>query len=86
VTPSPGARRRVEAELVTQVAGTRHRERVETALGNQSAHVLVDDLEQGLQVVDAWAAEHLEVICRDARAWATGSPTPGRSSSVPTAR
>jgi histidinol dehydrogenase len=70
VTPSPELVDAVEAELVTQVAATRHRERVETALGNQSAHVLVDDLDQGLQVVDAWAAEHLEVICRDARTWA----------------
>jgi histidinol dehydrogenase len=43
---------------------------VETALGNQSAYVLVDDLEQGLTVVDEWAAEHLEVVTRDARAWA----------------
>ena len=49
---------------------TRHRERVEAALGAQSAYVLVDDLEQGLAVVDAWAAEHLEVVTRDARAWA----------------
>jgi histidinol dehydrogenase len=60
----------VDRELATQVASTRHRDRVETALRNQSAHVLVDDLEQGLTVVDAWAAEHLEVLTRDARAWA----------------
>jgi histidinol dehydrogenase len=32
--------------------------------------VLVRDLEQGLIVVDAYAAEHLEVITADARAWA----------------
>ena len=70
VTPSPELVEAVDAELATQVAATKHRERVETALTNQSAHVLVDDLEQGLDVVDTWAAEHLEVICRDARAWA----------------
>ena len=34
----------------------------------QSAYVLVDDLEQGLTVVDEWAAEHLEVVTRDAAA------------------
>ena len=28
------------------------------------------DLEQGLAVVDAYAAEHLEVVTADARAWA----------------
>ena len=30
----------------------------------------VDDLEQGLRVVDAYAAEHLEIQTVDARAWA----------------
>ena len=57
----------VDVELDKQVAATRHRERVETALAGQAAHVLVDDLDAGLRVVDSWAAEHLEVITRDAR-------------------
>jgi histidinol dehydrogenase len=34
----------------------------------QSAAVLVDDLDHGLRVVDAYAAEHLEIQTRDARA------------------
>jgi histidinol dehydrogenase len=33
-----------------------------------AATVLVDDLDAGLAVVDAWAAEHLEVVTRDAAA------------------
>jgi histidinol dehydrogenase len=70
VTPSRELLDAVDRELDKQVPATRHRERVETALGNQSAYVLVDDLEQGLTVVDEWAAEHLEVLTRDARAWA----------------
>ena len=70
VTPSAPLLDAVDAELAGQLAATRHRERVETALRNQSAHVLVDDLEQGLAVVDEWAAEHLEVLTRDPRAWA----------------
>jgi histidinol dehydrogenase len=70
VTPSRELLDAVDRELDKQVPATRHRERVETALGNQSAYVLVDDLEQGLTVVDEWAAEHLEVVTRDARAWA----------------
>lgn len=50
---------------------TRHVERVRTALGGQqSGIVLVDDLEQGLAVVNAYAAEHLEVQTRDAERWA----------------
>ncbi|WP_375490304.1 histidinol dehydrogenase [uncultured Jatrophihabitans sp.] len=61
----------VDDEVQRQVALTKHVERVRTALtGEQSALVLVRDLEQGLAVVDAYAAEHLEVITRDARSWA----------------
>jgi histidinol dehydrogenase len=56
----------VDVELGKQVPVTPNRERVEAALSGQSAHVLVDDLDQGLDVVDAWAAEHLEVITADA--------------------
>lgn len=58
----------VESELQKQVSRTKHRERVHTALSSQSALVLVDDLGTGLRVVDEWAAEHLEVITRDAAA------------------
>jgi histidinol dehydrogenase len=58
----------VEAELAAQVAATRHRERVEEALAGQSAAVLVGDVAAGVRVVDAWAAEHLEVQTRDAGA------------------
>lgn len=52
----------VEAQLTDRVEATRHAARVRTALsGPQSAIVLVDDLEQGLAVVDAYGAEHLEI-------------------------
>jgi histidinol dehydrogenase len=51
-----------------QVAATKHSDRITTALnGTQSGVVLVDDLDAGLAVVDAYAAEHLEVQTRDAR-------------------
>jgi histidinol dehydrogenase len=69
VTDSPGLAARVEAELDRQVAATKHVERIASALaGPQSAIVLVDDLDAGLEVVDAYAAEHLEVQTRDAAA------------------
>lgn len=58
----------VDVELAAQVPTTPHRERVETALMKQSAYVLVNDLDHGLEVVDEWAAEHLEVITVDAPA------------------
>jgi histidinol dehydrogenase len=51
-----------------QVAATKHSDRISTALrGSQSGVVLVDDLDAGLGVVDAYAAEHLEIQTRDAR-------------------
>jgi len=51
------------------VAATKHTGRITEALsGPQSATVLVDDLDAGLRVVDAYAAEHLEIQTRDARA------------------
>ena len=59
----------VEALLADVVAATRHSERVATALaGPQSAVVLVDGLEQGVAVVDAYGAEHLEIQTADAAA------------------
>ena len=69
VTPSPELADAVLAELPAQVAATKHSERITQALGGeQSAVVLVRDLDQGLAVVDAYAAEHLEIQTRDAAA------------------
>ena len=71
VTPSERLAADVEAELDKQVSATRHVERIRTSLsGPQSGIVLVEDLEQGLAVVDAYAAEHLEIHTEDAAAWA----------------
>jgi histidinol dehydrogenase len=61
----------VEASLGGRVQRTRHATRVRTALsGRQSATVLVDDMEQGLAVVDAYGAEHLEIQAAGAAALA----------------
>ena len=57
----------VDVEVGKQVPVTKHRERIEQALGGQSGIVIVEDLDHGLEVVDAWAAEHLEIITADAR-------------------
>jgi histidinol dehydrogenase len=71
VTPSEQLADAVEAQLELQVAATKHVERINAALtGQQSGVVLVDDLEQGLDVVNAYAAEHLEIQTEDAAAWA----------------
>jgi len=62
VTPSAELAGAVESKLVDLVERTFHRQRVATSLGGtQSAIVLVDDLEQGLAVVNAYGAEHLEI-------------------------
>jgi histidinol dehydrogenase len=59
----------VESKLVHRVQSTRHAERVAQALsGPQSAIVLVDDLDAGLDVVNAYGAEHLEIQTADAAA------------------
>lgn len=58
----------VDAELVRQVAATKHHERIATALrGAQSGTVLVSDVHDGIAVVDSYAAEHLEIQTREAR-------------------
>ncbi|HWU23299.1 MAG TPA: histidinol dehydrogenase [Nocardioides sp.] len=71
VTTSTELADAVEAELDQQVAATKHSERITTSLGGkQSGIVLVRDLEQGLEVVNAYAAEHLEIHTADAADWA----------------
>jgi histidinol dehydrogenase len=71
VTPALTLADAVEAEVNRQVSSTKHVERVTEALsGTQSAIVLVDDLEAGLRLVNAYAAEHLEIHTHDAREWA----------------
>jgi histidinol dehydrogenase len=68
VTDSDALVDAVDAELERQVAATKHTERIRTALtGPQSGAILVADLADGLRVVDAYAAEHLEIQTRDAR-------------------
>jgi histidinol dehydrogenase len=67
VTPSPDLADATDAELATQLQTTVHRERVTAALsGGQSAIILVDDLDAGVRVVNAYAAEHLEIQTADA--------------------
>lgn len=70
VTDSIALADAVAKELEPQVAATKHVEdRIVPALaGRQSAIVLVDGLDEGLRVVDAYGAEHLEIQTADAAA------------------
>jgi len=62
VTTSTQLAEEVDKELAHRVAKTKHAERIRTALsGVQSAIVIVDSIEQGIDVVNAYAAEHLEI-------------------------
>jgi histidinol dehydrogenase len=68
VTPSIALADAVEQELTRQIKLTKHSERITTALsGIQSAIAIVDDVAQGIDVVNAYAAEHLEIQTKDAR-------------------
>ena len=67
VTDSPDLLDTVEAELVKQVALTKHKQRITTALSSvQSALVLTSDIAQAVDVANAYAAEHLEIQTKDA--------------------
>ncbi len=69
ITPSEELADAVDAELRPQVAAAKHHERISEALtGRQSGTVLVRDLDHGLAVSDAYAAEHLEIHTEDAAA------------------
>ena len=62
VTTSVTLAKEVVKELEIRVAATKHSDRIREALsGIQSAIVIVDSIAQGLDVVNAYAAEHLEI-------------------------
>ena len=62
VTPSKALAEEVKKALALRVAQTKHSERIATALsGIQSAIVIVKDLEQGLQVLNGYAGEHVQI-------------------------
>jgi histidinol dehydrogenase len=59
----------VDAELERRVTQTKHVERIRTALTSvQSGCILVSTVDDGLRVVNAYAAEHLEIQTTDAEA------------------
>ncbi|AZS71314.1 histidinol dehydrogenase [Streptomyces lydicus] len=69
VTDSTELADAVDEALKRQVEATKHIERITEALGGrQSATVLVDGIDEGLKVVDAYGAEHLEIQTADASA------------------
>jgi histidinol dehydrogenase len=69
ITDSVELADRVDEALAAQEV--KHEGRIQAALtGSQSGVILVSDMEQGLAVANAYAAEHLEIQTRDARSLA----------------
>lgn len=65
ITDSEQLAEAVDTALAEQVPAAKHHERIATALGGrQSATVLVRDLDQAVDVANAYAAEHLEIQTR----------------------
>jgi len=66
VTTSTTLADAVISQLAIRVARTRHSERIRAALtGVQSAIVLVDSIKQGVDVMNGYAAEHLELHVKE---------------------
>lgn len=62
VTDSVALADAVDKELVTQLATTVHHQRISKALkGKQSGIILVDNIDTAIKVVNAYAAEHVEI-------------------------
>ena len=67
ITDSPELADAVDAALERRLSTTRHRARAADALtGPQSGTVLVRNIDQAIEVADAYAAEHLEIHTADA--------------------
>ena len=66
ITPDSASPKQSAVNWKRPVPAARHHDRVNAALHDQSACVLVDDLDAALAVSDAWAPEHLEIQTRDA--------------------
>jgi histidinol dehydrogenase len=66
VTNSENLCNKVQEIVAKRSAATKHAKRVQTALsGSQSGIVLVDSLDDGFAVINAYAPEHLELLIDD---------------------
>lgn len=65
ITPSPTLAEKVAEEVSAQAADLAHREAIERALDHYGAVVVVKDLEEGIDLANQIAPEHLELIVAD---------------------
>jgi histidinol dehydrogenase len=66
ITPSEALVAAVDEALEKEVASSSRREDIETALHGQGRAVLVEDLDRAIDVMNAFAPEHVELITADA--------------------
>jgi len=66
ITPSESLVEGVGEALEKEVASASRREDIETALHGQGRAVLVEDLDRAMEVANAFAPEHLELVTADA--------------------
>jgi histidinol dehydrogenase len=67
VTDSPELAQQVGEHLVARLAATKHSDRARVALtGEQSAIVLVQNIDEAVRFANAYATEHLEIQTKDA--------------------
>ena len=69
VTPSEALAESVGQELVSQLQGLERRDIALSALENQGAIILVDNLEEAMQVANLIAPEHLCLMVREPWQW-----------------
>lgn len=66
VTDSSELAQKVVGQIDQQLPGSKHQERIRSALGGmQSAVVIVESIEQAIVVANAYATEHLEILTED---------------------
>jgi histidinol dehydrogenase len=70
LTPSPKLAAAVREQIVAQLRALPRRDDIRRVLRRRGALVVVRNLEEAVDIAEAVAPEHLELIVRDARRWA----------------
>ncbi|MDP8262101.1 MAG: histidinol dehydrogenase [Candidatus Ancaeobacter aquaticus] len=65
VTPSYELAQKVKREMITQARGLSRKEIIEQSLMKNAMIALVENIDEGVEVVNAFAPEHLEIMTRD---------------------
>jgi histidinol dehydrogenase len=72
VTTSAAYAREVSREVETQLELLDRRETAQDSIKSRGALLVAPDRARALEFANRYAAEHLEILCRDARSWLPG--------------